>query len=288
MDFNLMEIENESLKKLARHDFQSLTGQIKTEDLEVILRDEYVKLNGVPSWAEDKIDSDDEKDRQNEFDLIHGSVVSSRKNNIQIKPLYDANAECKLPSPSDCIEFHPTKNILVAAGKHTHMQLFDVNNDRCNCIKTLKLQNFPVYCAHFVRSGSEIVLSSHRSCLYIYDVEKEQGVYLDRILGRSEKAWEKFSVSPCGSTMAMVGKNGQIPIVSLKTRNVIGNLTQGSQVVDIAYSKHNENTLYSIGSCGDIYVWDFRTRRCVNKIVNYSLYDANILSASNDGFIATG
>ncbi|KAF1741166.1 hypothetical protein MXB_2332, partial [Myxobolus squamalis] len=41
-------------------------------------------------------------------------------------------------------------------------------------------------------------------------------------------------------------------------------------------------------ACGDIYVWDFRTRRCVNKIVNHSLYDANILSASTDGFIATG
>ncbi|KAF0992654.1 hypothetical protein HZS_4633 [Henneguya salminicola] len=283
-----IEIDPVDIKKIRRANAQKFDNPVKEKELEDILREEFIKINGIPSWTNPQIESDEDCDDINEQQIIYGSVVSSKRSKLKITPLFDANQSCRLPQACRFIEFHPSKNILLAAGRHDQMQLFDINKDCGSLLKTLKIENFPIRCAHFCNSGTEIILSSRNRHLYFYNLEKGQGSYLDRIRGRSEKMWEKFCVSPCGSNIAFVGDNGEIPLISSKSRSPLFHLTQGSSLKDIIFSKHDENILYSIGSFGDIYVWELRARRCINKITNPALFDANCLCVSNSGIMASG
>lgn len=52
-------------------------------------------------------------------------------------------------------------------------------------LKTAKIQNFPIFCAGYLKDGSELLFSSKTNYLYFYDIVKDQGNYLEKIKGLS-------------------------------------------------------------------------------------------------------
>lgn len=282
-----IEIDPKKVSKLPRHDVHTAKEPIKGKRYNDILRDEYLRINGTPSWVESHIDECNPQ-KQMPIKVVHGAVAGSKCTELTVKKLYDVNATCNLMSPSQCIKFHPSFNILLTSGRHRHMQLFKLDDDSPKALQSVQIMSFPVRCGNFINDGTEIILSSITRSLYIYDLADNKGYFINRIKGRSEKSWKRFSVSPCGKTMGFVGDEGNTVLLSSKSREVIGALTQGSPLVDIAFSKHCEHLVYTVGAFGDIYTWDLRILKCLKKITNNALIDINCVASSPTGLLALG
>ncbi|KII67655.1 U3 small nucleolar RNA-associated protein 18 [Thelohanellus kitauei] len=255
-------------------------------EAEEALREAYLKSNKTPGWASPnywRVLNHKASD-----EIIHKTVVKPRKVKKAVKPIYVANYDCLLQKPSSLLTFHPSNNLLFASGRHNHFQLIKVEASQCEMVKTSKFLNFHVFCAKFIKNGEELMFSCDRKPIYFYNIEAERGYFLNRIPGRNEESWKKFSVSASHDKIALVGDQGQIPIISERARHVIGCMRQGSALVDVEFSKRDENILYSLGCENDVYLWDIRNYLCVQKNYIPEMFNPTVISLSCQDLLAIG
>eukprot|EP00798_Chlamydomonas_sp_ICE-L_P000058 gene58-12877_t len=89
--------------------------------------------------------------------------------------------------------------------------------------------------------------------------------------------------------VAFQGDQGYIPLVSLKSRQWVGNLKMNGSVRAMEFSPSGMELL-TTGGDGVVHTWDMRTRRCIAKMTDYgSNMDAASLAVSpNNKYLATG
>lgn len=99
------------------------------------------------------------------------------------------------------------------------------------------------------------------------------------LVGREEKSLEVFEISPDSSTIAFLGNEGYILLVSSKTKELIGTLKMNGTVRSLAFAD-NGNQLLSSGGDGEVYHWDLRTRTCIHKAVDEGCINGTSLCTS--------
>eukprot|EP00984_Skeletonema_dohrnii_P025649 scaffold14831_cov120-Skeletonema_dohrnii-CCMP3373.AAC.1 len=109
---------------------------------------------------------------------------------------------------------------------------------------------------------------------------------IQSIIGRKERSLEKFTVSPSGDVIAFVGNDGYIILVDGKSRQWIGDLKMNGSVRAITFSEDGEFIMGS-GSDGDVYKWNVRSRRCVERFHNEDGTITSALAATSN-FLAVG
>jgi U3 small nucleolar RNA-associated protein 18 len=88
--------------------------------------------------------------------------------------------------------------------------------------------------------------------------------------------------------MALLGQDGNIPLLSLRSRQKIGSLKMNGAVRSGAFGSDG-TTLYSCGSDGVIYVWDIRMQRCIKQFVDEGNLGGSSMAVSPSGqIIASG
>jgi U3 small nucleolar RNA-associated protein 18 len=102
------------------------------------------------------------------------------------------------------------------------------------------------------------------------------------LVGREEKSLESFEISPDSSTIAFVGNEGYILLVSTKTKELIGTLKMNGTVRSLSFTNDGQNLL-SHGGDGQVYNWDLRTRMCIHKAVDEGCINGTSLCASPNG-----
>ena len=75
------------------------------------------------------------------------------------------------------------------------------------------------------------------------------------LVGREEKSLESFEVSPDSKTIAFLGNEGYILLVSTKTKELIGTLKMNGTSRAISFA-NNGKLLLSTDDDGMIYHWD--------------------------------
>lgn len=131
-----------------------------------------------------------------------------------------------------------------------------------------------------------MIVSGRRSFFYVYDVVAGKLDLVERIPGRKEKSLEKFAASPDGRTVAFIGNDGYLILFDAQRKQWIADLKMNGSARALAFTPDGEN-LMSSGSDGDIYRWDLRTRRCIERFSNQ---DGTITAsiASSNRHIAVG
>lgn len=272
------------------------------------LRAHHVKLNPGTEWAQldsrpRNYSSDDEDSniengavlarsyndgegvddilRTNE-DLVVKSSVKLLPGLLEYSRLVDANADDLSNSPINSVQFHRNTQLLLTAGLDKKLRFFQIDGKRNTKIQSIFLDDCPIQKACFLPDGSQVIASGRRKFFYSFDLVKATVDKIGPLIGREEKSLEVFEVSPDSNTLAFVGNEGYILLVSSKTKELIGTLKMNGTARSLAFANDGQHLLSS-GGDGHVYHWDLRTRACFHKAVDEGCIHGSALCTSPDG-----
>lgn len=259
------------------------------------LRAQHVKLNPGTDWARpeykggsfssDEGDSDDENDgialRTNE-DLVVKSSTKLLPGILEHSRLVDANKKEYSNGPVNSVQFHKNSQLLLVGGLDKRLQFFQVDGKENTKIQTVYLEDCPIKKASFSPDGSQVIISGRRKFFYALDLVKTTVDKIGPLVGREEKSLESFEISPDSKTIAFLGNEGYILLVSLKTKQLIGTLKMNGSVRSVAFTSDGDQLLSS-GGDGQVYHWDLRKRECFHKGVDEGCIIGTSLCVSPNG-----
>ncbi|KAK9669177.1 hypothetical protein RND81_13G113900 [Saponaria officinalis] len=252
------------------------------------LRAQHAKLNRGTKWAQldtnkEEYDSDEENgalvangDRgvENIDDILRTNEELVVKRGGKLLPgilgysrLVDVNAEDPSNACINSVEFHRNHQLLLSAGLDKKLRFFQIDGRRNKMMDVVFFEDCPIFNASFLPDGSQVIVSGRRKFFYSVDISKGSVDKIGPLTGRGERSLEVFKVSPDSRTIAFIGNEGYILLVSSKTKELIGTLKMNGTVRSLAFSDDGQ-TLLSSGGDGQIYHWDLRTRTCLHKGVD--------------------
>ncbi|CAL5432833.1 unnamed protein product [Camellia sinensis] len=272
------------------------------------LRAHHVKLNPGTEWAQldsrpRNYSSDDEdsniengavlarsyNDVEGVDDILRTNEDLVVKSNVKLLPglleysrLVDANADDLSNSPINSVQFHRNAQLLLTAGLDKKLRFFQIDGKRNTKIQSIFLDDCPIQKACFLPDGSQVIASGRRKFFYSFDLVKATVDKIGPLIGREEKSLEVFEVSPDSNTLAFVGNEGYILLVSSKTKELIGTLKMNGTARSLAFANDGQHLLSS-GGDGHVYHWDLRTRACFHKAVDEGCIHGSALCTSPDG-----
>ncbi|PON95024.1 WD repeat containing protein [Trema orientale] len=294
------------LRKLRKEEDESL---ISGAEYVSRLRAQHAKLNPGTEWAQldwkardDRYSDDESSDEANQAVLAHGYkdveavddllrtnedlvVKSSAKllpGLLECSRLVDANAQEPSNGPINSVQFHRNAQLLLTAGLDRRLRFFQIDGKRNTKIQSIFIDDCPIRKASFMPDGSQVVIAGRRKFFYTFDLVKAKVDKIGPLVGREEKSLEVFEVSPDSSTIAFVGNEGYILLVSSKTKELIGTLKMNGTVRSLAFADDGRQLL-SNGGDGQVYHWDLRTRACLHKGVDEGCLNGTALCTSPNG-----
>lgn len=288
------------LRKLRKEENE---GLISGSEYIARLRAHHAKLNPGTDWArrDDQItdgESSDDDDTQNGRvdDILRTNedlVVKSGGTKLcsgllEFSKLVDANAADPSNGPINSVHFHQNAQLLLTAGLDRRLRFFQIDGKRNTKIQSIFLEDCPIRKAAFLPNGSQVIVSGRRKFFYSFDLENAKFDKIGPLVGREEKSLEHFEVSQDSNTIAFVGNEGYILLVSTKTKELTGTLKMNGSVRSLAFSDDGKQLLSS-GGDGQVYLWDLRTMKCLYKGVDEgSTCGTSLCSSLNGGLFASG
>uniref|UniRef100_A0ACD5YDT8 Uncharacterized protein n=2 Tax=Avena sativa TaxID=4498 RepID=A0ACD5YDT8_AVESA len=274
---------------------------ISGREYEARLRGQHAKLNPFTGWADmDRIaplpdaESDEEEEGgvdnalRNNDELVVKGTAKLLPAMLDFSRLVDANVQERSSGPINSVQFHRNGQLMLVAGLDKHLRFFQIDGKRNPKIQSIFIEDCPVYKASFLPDGSEVILSGRRKFFYSFDLVKAAVSKIGPLTGRDEKSLESFEVSPDSKTIAFVGNEGYILLVSTKTKQLIGTLKMNGNVRSLAFADGG-NQLISSGGDGHVYRWDLRTRKCMHKATDEgSLAGLSLCTSPDSSYFATG
>ncbi|KAK4603643.1 hypothetical protein RGQ29_012236 [Quercus rubra] len=281
----------------------------KEEDESLISGSDYhIKLNPGTEWAHfdsrsrnDTSLDDESSDEENGAVLAHNYknvevvddilqtneslVRSSTKllpGNLEYSRLVVANAEDPSNAPINSVQFRRNVQLLLAAGLDRRLRFVHIDGKRNTKIQSIFLDDCPIRKASFLPDGSQVIVAGRRKFFYSFDLVKAKIDKIGPLVGREEKSLEVFEVSPDSSTIAFVGNEGYILLVSTKTKELIWTLKMNGTARSLAFAEDGQQLLSSGGDC-QVYHWGLRTRACFGKAVDAGCVNSTSLSTSPNG-----
>ncbi|KAE8808576.1 U3 small nucleolar RNA-associated protein 18 [Hordeum vulgare] len=131
-------------------------------------------------------------------------------------------------------------------------------------------------------------MDGRRKFFYSFDLVKAAVSKTGPLNGRDEKSLENFEISPDSKTIAFVGNEGYILLISSKTKQLIGTLKMNGNVRSLAFV-NGGNQLIGSGGDDHVYHWDVRTRKCIHKATDEgSLTGLSLCTSQDSSYFATG
>ncbi|XP_050238850.1 U3 small nucleolar RNA-associated protein 18 homolog [Mercurialis annua] len=294
------------LRKLRKEEDESL---ISGREYVARLRAHHAKMNRGTEWARldlqsrnggsyDNESSDEEngivtargyEDVESFDDVFRSSedlVVKSRAKLLpgllEYSRLVDANAQEPSSGPINSVQFHQNAQLLLTAGLDRRLSFFQIDGKRNTKIQSIFIEDCPIHKASFLPDGSQVIISGRRKYFYSFDLVNAKVDKIGPLVGREEKSLEVFEVSPDSKTIAFVGNEGYILLVSTKTKELIGTLKMNGTARSLAFADNGQQLL-SHGGDGQVYHWDLRTRTCIHKAVDEGCLTGTALSTSSNG-----
>ncbi|KAJ2547525.1 U3 snoRNP protein [Coemansia sp. RSA 1933] len=277
---------------------------IRGDVYEERLRQQFQKINPVPKWAqeaqpEDAWGSDSEETEERRKaggDLLQSSKSLLSRSNALLPPsiidiVRARNSNQAAPSQSaiSALQFHPTASVLLTAGLDKTLRLFEVDGKDNQKIQSIFFKDLPITSAQFIRGGQEVVVSGSRRWYYSVDVEKGAVTRISGIPGLPTlKSLKYMHGCSNGDRLAVMSNDGQIHLVSARTKQFMRTLPMNGIVRDVSFTADG-NYLWSVGMDNETYQWDLRQNQCVSRWHDQSMFRATRLEISSDSsYYASG
>nr|XP_014430082.1 U3 small nucleolar RNA-associated protein 18 homolog [Pelodiscus sinensis] len=255
--------------------------KLTKEKLHQRLQEQFQRaMGGVPFWAQKhkkkarKNANDDDSDEDDE--LLHktGNFVSASetlpRGILQMKNCLHANNDRLSDAKLTTVQFHPSAQVVMTAGLDQSISLFQVDGKTNPKIQSIHLESFPVYKAHFSADGEQVIATSTCSKLfYVYDMMSGNIVPVKQIRGMQEKFIRKH-------------------LLTMKTKELIGSMKINGNAVASAFSP-DSNKIYTNSDEGEVFIWDVKSRRCINRFTDEGCLRGTCLAVSKNGqYVACG
>lgn len=194
------------------------------------------------------------------------------KTHISVTRCVDANITDPARSVVRSVAWHPdaARSLLMVGSNDKRLRFFAIDGERNGKVASAFTTDMPVTAAGFAQGGAEVIAVGRRPFFYCYDVESGATSRVERLLGRTERSWESMAVAgPAASAAfspahAFFGRQGSIALVAASTKQVVGSLKMNGQVRAGSFSPDG-TLLVTVGTDGEVYHWDMRTRKCLAR-----------------------
>lgn len=283
-------------RDLVRGEAESTMSKQK---LQQRMRDQFQRsMGGTPSWAENKKTKDkddDDDDEEEEDDLLRRTgnfVVSSDclpSGVLRMKKCLHANSARPSEDRLTTVQFHPSAQVVMTAGLDQSVSLFQVDGKTNPKIQSIHLERFPVHKAQFSLDGEMVIATSLKNKMfYLYDMMEGRITPVHTVRGLNEARVKDFSVCPEGGALLLNGTNGYLHLLTLKTQEVVRSMKINGNVAGVAFS-HDGSKVFTNSEEGEVYVWDMRSSRCVNRFTDDGCVKGTSIAASRNGqYLACG
>ncbi|XP_075229924.1 U3 small nucleolar RNA-associated protein 18 homolog wicked [Lycorma delicatula] len=258
-----------------------------------LLKRRFENIVGNPKWAEIKKKKDESDDDESLLQRC-GNFIEKRSNLssgvIKFNPVKDLNAETRCEGKViKSIEFHHNSALALVAGINGVVSLFEVDGKNNSVIQKIKFPRFDIHCARFSHDGEQFIVGSKSNRhFYTYDMTSGRSILVPIHHETKITNLQNFEVSPDGRIIAVCGKFGNIFLLSAKTKEWLGSLQMNGEVNGISFNSDG-SLLYSHGDDGKVYVWNMKTRTCINKFVDDGcLNGTSVCISPNDKLLACG
>ncbi|XP_028840969.1 U3 small nucleolar RNA-associated protein 18 homolog [Denticeps clupeoides] len=292
-----------------RRDFTKSDAEAKMpkQKLQQRLKEQFQKaMGGTPSWAETKVkknkkrggheyEDDDDDDEEEEDSLLQktgnfvGTSESLPKGIIRMKKCLNANNDRPAEDRLSTVQFHPSAQVVMTAGLDHSISLFQVDGKTNPKIQSIHLEKFPVNKACFSTNGEQVVATGLKNKLfYIYDMMEGKIIPVPTVRGLNEKRVKEFEVSPEGESLLFTGSAGYLHLMTMKTREVVRTMKVNGSVCGTAFSADGSK-IFSSTEEGEVFIWDVRSSRCLNRFVDDGCIKGTSIAVSRDGqYLACG
>jgi U3 small nucleolar RNA-associated protein 18 len=284
-DVELDLLKTNRLKKLRNYRDEDVSS-MKGKDLEKRLRKRFATTTMATArtdWA--NVDNEaEEEEATSAAPLLATTSKKLPPQILQVVRCQDANQKDPNQAAVQAVHFHPGSDpdrpLMLTAGLDKTLRFFQVGAEGSDKIHGIHFPKLPIYSAQFLGDTGNVVVSGRRSFFYIYDAAVGKLDLVPKIMGREEKSLEKFTTSPDGKTIAFIGNDGYIILVDVKSKQWIADLKMNGSARAATFTPNSEYLIAS-GSDGDVYRFDMRSRRCVER---YSNEDGTITSSLSASF----
>uniref|UniRef100_A0A3P9B750 U3 small nucleolar RNA-associated protein 18 homolog n=1 Tax=Maylandia zebra TaxID=106582 RepID=A0A3P9B750_9CICH len=261
------------------------------QKLQQRMREQFQKaMGGTPSWAESTEEDEDEED-----DLLRrtGNFVASSDSLpsgiLRVKKCLHANSTRPSEDRLTTVQFHPSAQVVMTAGLDQSVSLFQVDGKTNPKIQSIHLERFPVHKAQFSVDGEMVIATSLKNKMfYLYDMMEGRVSPVHTVRGLNEARVKEFSVCPEGGALLLTGTNGYLHVLTLKTKEVVRSMKINGDVSGVAFSPDGSK-VFANSEDGEVYVWDMRSSRCVNRFTDDGCVRGTSIATSQNGqYLACG
>ncbi|NXL16947.1 UTP18 protein, partial [Setophaga kirtlandii] len=188
------------------------------------------------------------------------------------------------------VQFHPSAQVVMTAGRDRSVSLFQVKNFSLNPkIQSIYLESFPIYKAHFSVDGEQVIATgTHHSMFFVYDMMAGSIIPIPKVRGVEEKFLRNFELSPDGSFMLLVGNSGYLHLLSMKTKELISTMKVNGRCTASAFTP-DSSKIYSYSKEGEVFIWDVRSRKSLHKFEDEGSLEGKCIAVSkNNQYVACG
>ncbi|CCJ30062.1 unnamed protein product [Pneumocystis jirovecii] len=260
------------------------------------LREQFERVNPVPDWAVSKFlnDQDLKQDEDSNYGISEDSgfvddvsifdkslkslLMSSegyvRKTTsstlppttINIKRLRDANFCSPSESAILSLSFHSFYPLLLSGGYDRILRIFHIDGDVNPLVSSLYLRSSSIETAVFHPNDNKIMVGGRRKYFYIWDLESGDIRKVSRTYGHDDTfvTMEKFSLSPCGRFIGIIGNKGWFNVLSSRTGQWITGFKIEGDISSISWFKSGKEICIANRN-GEIWEWDIMSQKVLSR-----------------------
>lgn len=251
------------------------------------LENTFNNVLGAPKWAD--LDREKETDSDDDDAIVKRTVGLIKKREstklpstvLQFKRLKDLNRATYAEGPGiTSVVFHPTSTVAIVTGYSGVATIYSIDGKKNEKLHSITFENFPIKQCSLTNSGNQAIVGGSKKYFYTYDLltGATQRIFLPKEITKLTQ----FQLSPCGNYLAVVGRFGEVHILSAVTKEKLFTMKQEHPCVALAFS-NDSNQLFSHSSDAEVTVFDMR-----NRLVSHRFWDEGCVNGSEIAISPSG
>lgn len=251
------------------------------------LENTFRNVLGAPKWADldRKVESDSDDDDaivNRTVGLVKKRVSATLPSTVlQYKRLKDLNRATYAEGPGiTSVAFHPTSTAAIVTGYSGVATIYSIDGKKNEKLHSITFENFPIKQCSLTNSGNQAIIGGSKKYFYTYDLltGATQRIFLPKDITKLTQ----FQLSPCEKYLAIVGRFGEVHILSATTKEKLFTMKQEHPSVALAFT-NDSNKLFSHSSDAEVSVFDMR-----NRVVSHRFWDEGCINGSDIAISPSG
>lgn len=262
-------------------------------------KDKFTSLYKRPKWADGAVsknesDSDEDGDSLSNF---AGKLIAKKntlsRGTLMFNKCTALNADFSRSHGYCSMQFHPKYEIGIVSDRKSvdFFKLEDRGKQSENrLIKSYDFNGRHIEMIRVTSDGRELIIGMTYPDSNTYSIDMTTGQTSSFSLTRGSEriGMRGMCLSPDGLLIACCCENGRIFVMDAKVKEFIRSMKMNDDVKCICFSADSRH-LFSHGMGGQVYIWDVKQERLVNKFYDEGAVTGTALSASPNGqFLAAG